>query len=86
MNTNEQDRFKIRRIISDNSTNIHQWAPWFAWRPVRLTHTGRKVWLKRIYRRAQYKTYTTWDDRQQYEYGTILCVLRLPPDPQHQND
>ena len=80
----EYSRHRIRRIISDNSSNKHQWAKWFAWYPVTLTYTGRRVWLKRIYRRALYKTYSTWDQRQQYEYGTILCILLLPPDPEKQ--
>jgi hypothetical protein len=80
----ESNRFTIRRIISDNSDNKHQWAKWFAWYPVTLTYTGRRVWLQRVYRRAQYKTYSTWDQRQKYEYGTILCVLMLPPDPEKQ--
>lgn len=82
MSTN--NRFKIRRIISDNTDNKHQWAKWFAWRPVRLTTTNELVWMRSIYRRAMYKTYTTYDDWQSYEYGTIICVLMLPPDPQHQ--
>ena len=81
MYMSERDRFKIRRIISDNTDNRHQWAKWFAWRPVRLTRTGRRVWLAWIYRRAMYKTYSTIDEYQKYEYGTILCVLQLPPDP-----
>jgi hypothetical protein len=77
----ESNRFTIRRIISDNSDNKHQWAKWFAWRPVTLTRTGERVWLEYIYRRALYKTYATWDEYQKYEYGTIICVLMLPPDP-----
>ena len=88
MSTNEQkdlqDRFKIRRIIADNSDNKHQWAKWFAWRPVRLTTTNELVWMRYIYRRAMYKSYSTWDDIQRYEYGTIICVLKLPPDPRKQ--
>lgn len=84
MYMSEKDRFLVRRVIADNSNNKHCWAPWFAWRPVRLTTNNELVWMRRIYRRAQYKTYSTWDDRQQYEYGTIICILRLPDRPQHQ--
>lgn len=29
------------------------WEPWFAWAPVR-TIDGKKVWLKKIYRREFY--------------------------------
>ena len=83
-NEPEYSRHKISRIISDNSDNKHQWAKWFAWYPVTLTYTGRRVWLKRIYRRALYKTYNSIDEYQKYEYGTILCVLMLPPDPEKQ--
>jgi len=83
-NEPEYSRHRIRRIISDNSDNKHQWAKWFAWYPVTLTYTGRRVWLQRVYRRALYKTYATWDEYQKYEYGTIICVLMLPPDPEKQ--
>lgn len=62
----------------------HKWQPWFAWRPVRLTYTGKRIWLERIYRRAQYKTYATYDDWQRWEYGTLLDVLASDTNPRHQ--
>jgi hypothetical protein len=83
-NEPEYSRHRVRRVIYDNSQSKHEWAKWFAWHPVTLTYTGRRVWLEWIYRRALYKTYATIDDYQKYEYGTILCVLQSPPDPEKQ--
>ena len=71
------------RVIAD-SKHIHQWHRWYAWRPVRLTHSKRWVWMRRIYRRACYKTFSTYDDWQRYEYADILGILQLPPEPKHQ--
>lgn len=65
------------------SESKHQWHSWFAWRPIR-TLSNQRVWLKHIYRRAQYKTYATYDDWQRYEYGNIIDVLRAPIKPKHQ--
>lgn len=68
--------------MSEQGT-IHQWNSWFAWRPV-TTLSGKRIWLKSIYRRANYKTYVTMDDWQRWEYGDVFDVLRAPPWPQHQ--
>ena len=62
----------------------HQWNSWFAWRPVTLTYSNRRVWLCTIYRRAMYKTYTTHDDYQRWEYGTVFDVLGHDTKPQRQ--
>lgn len=70
--------------MSVSKRSIHSWNSWFAWRPVRLTHSQRWVWLRTIYRRAQYKTYVTYDDWQRWEYGTIFEVLGSDTKPQHQ--
>ena len=80
----EYNRFKVRRVIHTNSEFKHSWHTWYAWRPVRLTITGRWVWMRKIYRRALYKTYATYDEWQQYEYGTILDVLGSDIKPPYQ--
>lgn len=49
------------------------WQQWFAWRPV--TIRGKKVWLKKIYRRC-INTYVDYDDWKQYEYGTVFDVIK----------
>ena len=49
------------------------WQQWFAWRPV--TIRGKRVWLKKIYRRC-INTYVDYDDWKQYEYGTIFDIIK----------
>jgi hypothetical protein len=63
--------------------NIHEWHTWFAWHPVTLTLSHRRVWLQPIYRRAKYHTFSTQQHWQRWEYGTILCMLKLPRDPEN---
>ena len=79
-----KERFKVRRIVADNLLSKHEWHRYFAWRPIRITRTKELIWLKTVYRRALYKTYSTYDERQQYEYGTILDVLASTEKPRHQ--
>lgn len=52
---------------------VAPWKAWFAWRPVKLH--GKRVWLKKIYRRC-INTYVDHDDWRCYEYGTAFDVIR----------
>lgn len=80
----EQDRFRVRHVVANNEHPRHEWHSWWAWRPVRTTAMGEWVWLTRIYRRALYKTYATYNDYQQYEYGREFDILKSPAKPAHQ--
>lgn len=51
-----------------------KWTSWFAWRPVK-TISGRRVWLKRIYRTVG-NTYVDHDDWPWYYYGDDFDVLK----------
>ena len=33
-------------------SDLTDWAPWYAWRPVRLYMTGKVAWLSWIFRRC----------------------------------
>ena len=61
------DTFVARKVIKGS------WQPWFAWRPV--TIHGRRVWLKKVYRRW-INTYVDMEDWTRYEYGTIFDVIK----------
>jgi hypothetical protein len=53
---------------------VHEpWAPWFAWRPVRVC--GRWQWLQYVYRYPILKTYETINEPTRYEYGNIFDIL-----------
>ena len=52
---------------------VAPWEEWFAWRPVKVN--GKRVWLKRVYRRC-INTYVDMDDWRRYEYGTAFDVIR----------
>lgn len=47
---------------------IMPWVGCFAWRPVILTRTGKRVWLKRIYKRFNI-------NHNSIEYGDLFDVL-----------
>ena len=54
------------------------WRKWFAWRPIKITRTGQRVWLKQIYIRT---SKIIWDENKnrwrynELEYGDIFDIL-----------
>jgi hypothetical protein len=61
------DTFVARKV------EVLPWAPWFAWRPVKIH--GKRVWLKSIFRRC-INTYVDQDNWTRYEYGTAFDVIK----------
>lgn len=53
---------------------MHPWKEWFAWRPVKVH--GKRVWLKRVYRRRPAHWSVEYDNWKRYEYGTVFDVLK----------
>lgn len=54
---------------------IHQWQPWFAWRPVR-TISNRVVWWTRVYRVVG-NDYVDYDNWSWYHYADDFDLLRV---------
>lgn len=62
--------------VGNNARRIRKdlWHEWFAWRPVKVH--GKRVWLKRVFRRRPAHWSVEFDDWKRYEYGTIFDVLK----------
>jgi len=56
-----------------------KWENWFAWYPVQVLNSGRRCWLKKIYRRKVY--FTDWGytvhKYQGRQYIELLELLKL---------
>ncbi|HET8688608.1 MAG TPA: hypothetical protein VFM18_18495 [Methanosarcina sp.] len=61
-------------IVFTEGTEFRAWKEWFAWRPVKIK--GRWHWMKKVYRRAKTKTYSTMDDWTEYQYGDEFDILK----------